>query len=132
LTTVNNAHEANLIQSLLEVENIPASIVDEHMNRLVPAYAPVLGWIKLLVPVEDLERAQSILAQDHSAAVEQLSEEELTRAALASTGPEETRISSPSHAAFQHKAKPFKAEGPSWLVWVALVLGLLFALWQSA
>lgn len=106
LTKVNNAHEANLIQSLLEAEDILVSIADEHMNRLVPAYSPILGWIKLLVPVEDLERAQSILAQDHSAEVEQISEEELTRAALASTGPEEALISSPSHVAFRHKTKP--------------------------
>ena len=132
LTKVNNAHEANLIQSRLEAEDILVSIADEHMNRLVPAYSSILGWIKLLVPVEDLDRAQTILAQDHSADMEQISEEELTQAALASAGPEEELLSSPSHAGLQHQPNPLKAEGPSWLLWLALALGLLFALWQSA
>ena len=87
MTKVNNAHEANLIQSRLEAEDILVSIADEHMNHLVPAHSSILGWIKLRVPVEDLDRAQTILAQDLSADMEQISEEELTRAALAAAGP---------------------------------------------
>jgi hypothetical protein len=130
LTKVNNAHEANLIQSRLEAEDILVSIADEHMNRLVPAYSSILGWIKLRVPVEDLDRAQTILAQDHSTDMEQISEEELTRAALASAGPEETPLSSPSHPVLQHQANPLKPER-NWLLWLTLALGLLFALWQS-
>ena len=132
LTKVNNAHEANLIQSRLEAEDILVSIADEHMNHLVPAHSSILGWIKLRVPVEDLDRAQTILAQDLSADMEQISEEELTRAALAAAGPEEAPSSSPSHTGLQHQANPLKPQGPSWLLWVTLALGLLFVLWQSA
>lgn len=128
LTKVNNAAEANVIQSLLEAENILVSIADAHMNDLVPAYSSILGWIKLFVPEEELDRAQNLLAHSHSANTEQISEEELTRAALASAGPEETPISSPAYTETEREAEPLKPEGSSWFIWFALALGLFCAL----
>lgn len=130
LTQVNNAYEANLMQALLESENILVSIGDEHMNRLVPAYAPVLGWVKIFVPVEDLTRAQAILAEYHSTNVEQISEAELTQAALASASPEDSQQLPNTFATVGQKAKPLQYEGFPLLVWVILTLALLFAMWQ--
>ena len=129
LTQVNNAHEANLMQALLESENILVSIGDEHMNRLVPAYSPVLGWVKIFVPVEDLARAQTILSEDHSTDVEQMSEAELTQAALASPGPEDVSGSSNFQQMGAQPSTPIKTEGVSWLVWLVLAVGLLWVLY---
>ena len=128
LTQVNNAHEANLIQALLESENILVSIGDEHMNRLVPAYSSLFGWIKIFVPAEDLARAQTLLAADHSTDVEQLSEAELTQAALASPGPEDFSDALDSRQPGGPPSTPIKVEGVSWLIWLVLALCLLWVL----
>lgn len=130
LTQVNNAYEANLIQALLESENVLVSLGDEHMNRLVPAYSPMLGWIKIFVPSEDLPRAQAILAENHSPHVEQLSEAELTQAALASASPEDSQQLPNTFATVGQEAKPLQYEGLPLFVWVILILALLFAMWQ--
>ena len=127
LTQVNNAHEANLMQALLESENILVSLGDEHMNRLVPIYAPILGWVKIFVPAEDLARAQAILAEDPTD-MEQVSEAELTQAALASPGSQDFSEAPDSRQLEVPASKPIKTEGVSWFVWLAVAAGLLWTL----
>ncbi|MGE3275124.1 MAG: DUF2007 domain-containing protein [Vicinamibacterales bacterium] len=62
IRTCGALHEAELLRSVLAAEAIPAQIPDAHTLGVQPAFAPLLGGVRLLVRREDVERAEACLA----------------------------------------------------------------------
>ena len=63
ITTFHFPHEAHLVRTRLESEEIEAFVADEHTARIMPFFGPAIGWIKLQVRESDEERAKEILAR---------------------------------------------------------------------
>jgi hypothetical protein len=63
-------HEAQIARASLESAGIPAIVADEHTINMQWLYSNALGGVKVLVPSEFVEEAQSILDSDFSAEVE--------------------------------------------------------------
>ena len=61
LRTCRWVHEAQFLKSVLESAGIDAMVPDEHTLGAQPFYAPMLGWVRVLVRAGDLERAREIL-----------------------------------------------------------------------
>jgi len=61
LRTCRWVHEAQFLKSVLESAGIEAMVPDEHTLGAQPFYAPMLGWVRVLVRSADLERAREIL-----------------------------------------------------------------------
>ena len=62
VTTFSMAHEAHMLKTYLEAEEIPTFIQDEHMIGLNWFYSNALGGIKVQVRRCDLDRAMQIHA----------------------------------------------------------------------
>jgi hypothetical protein len=54
-------HEALMAREMLEAEGIDAFLPDEHMASAGTGYASPLGWIRLQVRPDDVERTIEIL-----------------------------------------------------------------------
>ena len=59
VSTYRNAGEAYLARGFLEQEGIVTFIFDENMGSIYPS--GTVGWVKLKVRAEDLERARALL-----------------------------------------------------------------------
>ena len=53
--------EANIVKGMLESNDVFCFLQDEHSIGINPLYSNALGGIKLMVRIEDQERAQEIL-----------------------------------------------------------------------
>jgi hypothetical protein len=79
---VNWLHQALLLKSVLEDAGIEALIPDEHTLSIQPAYAPILGGVRIMVRAAAEEKARDILlasatadpAADTAAAIEAIAE----------------------------------------------------------
>ena len=79
---VNWLHEALLLKSVLEGAGIEALIPDEHTLSIQPAYAPILGGVRIMVRASAEEKARDALhaaatsdpAADTAAAIEAIAE----------------------------------------------------------
>ena len=74
------AHEAHLARSLLASRGIDAWVFDEEQIGVQWHVAGALGGVKVGVAPEDAPRARAILAEDHSAVLEEVDEAALTPA----------------------------------------------------
>ena len=54
LRTCRWVHEAQFLKSVLESAGIEAMVPDEHTLGAQPFYAPMLGWVRVLVRSADL------------------------------------------------------------------------------
>ena len=70
-------HEADIGKSLLESYGLEPLLLDDHQIRMRWHLAAALGGIKLAVPPEQAAKAREILAQDHSASLEDIEEQAL-------------------------------------------------------
>jgi len=70
-------HEADLSKALLESEGIEAWLLDEHQIRQRWHLGGALGGVKLAVAPEHAWRARQLLAEDHSAHLSEIPEQEL-------------------------------------------------------
>lgn len=55
-------HEAHLVKSVLESAGIEVRIPNEHTLGVQPGFAPLLGGVRVLVPAEDRDAAEAVLA----------------------------------------------------------------------
>lgn len=51
------------MKGLLQDNNIPCFLKDEHINTINPLYSQAFGGIRLMIREEDLDRAASLLAE---------------------------------------------------------------------
>jgi hypothetical protein len=58
-----NAADAEATRGLLLSEGIPAVLADQHLNTVDPLSSPALGFIRVEVPAEHLERARTLIAE---------------------------------------------------------------------
>ncbi len=66
VATFDNMPDAHIAKGRLEVEGIPCWLQDEHLGQTDWLYNIAVGWIKLQVEAEQLERARDILDTDYS------------------------------------------------------------------
>jgi hypothetical protein len=79
LTTIASfsfPYEAHIAKSLLESEDIPAFIADEHTINMQWLYSNAMGGVRLQVPTSLASRAKELLSQDFSHFVDSEFEEE--------------------------------------------------------
>lgn len=63
LATYENYVDAHIVQGRLEEEGIRCWLKDEHTLTINPLWNNAMGYIKLMVPEEQLERARDILSE---------------------------------------------------------------------
>jgi hypothetical protein len=65
LRSFDNYIDAHIVKGRLDAENIPCWLKDENVSSLIvdPILTNVLGGIKLMVPKDQLEKANQILSQ---------------------------------------------------------------------
>jgi hypothetical protein len=61
LATYDNYMDAHIVQGRLEEEGIHCWLKDEHTLTLNPLWNGALGYIKLMVPDVQIDRARAIL-----------------------------------------------------------------------
>jgi ribosomal protein S27AE len=74
------ASEALVAQSFLQSEGIEAWVVDETQIRMQWQLAAALGGVKVAVSPSDAARARELLAQDRSAELQEVAEQQLPAA----------------------------------------------------
>ncbi|MFT7054163.1 MAG: hypothetical protein ACJAU1_001722 [Psychromonas sp.] len=62
--------EAQIAKGLLESEEIPVFIADEHTINMQWLYSDAMGGVRLLTPFEFADRAQHLLSKDFSENIE--------------------------------------------------------------
>ncbi len=69
LKTYSFSHEAHLDQAKLLDENIDARLMDEQISNVYPGIGYAVG-IKIIVPDEDIQKANDILNSNESQSLE--------------------------------------------------------------
>jgi len=64
-------YEAQIARARLDAEGIPAFVADEQTINMQWLYSNAMGGVRLQVPEQFAAQAIEILAQDHSAELEQ-------------------------------------------------------------
>lgn len=66
VATFDTIIDAHIAMGRLKAEDIPCSLMDEHLIQMDMLYSPALGGIKLQVEPSYVDQACQILAQDYS------------------------------------------------------------------
>jgi len=66
IATFDNMPSAYIAKGRLETEGIPCWLKDENLGQTNWLYNIAVGWIKLQVEPQNVQRAREILATDYS------------------------------------------------------------------
>ena len=75
IATFREPSAAHIARSLLDAEEIPARIADEHTVGAYWLYSQAVGGVKLQVEAEHAARAAALLDEDRSSLLTELSED---------------------------------------------------------
>lgn len=75
-STYYNPIEANIIKTRLEDSDFSCFLADENVSTIQPLYNQAIGGVKLIVFERDVEAINALLAEDHSEAVGEYTDED--------------------------------------------------------
>lgn len=70
-STYYNPIEANIIKARLEDSDFACFLADENVSTIQPLYNQAIGGVKLIVFERDVEAIDTLLAEDHSIAIDE-------------------------------------------------------------